>query len=43
MTEWVSLAVFLLGGLIALASGDPRIAASTSAIAYVLLLVTRWG
>ena len=43
MTEWVSLVVFLLGALIALASGDPRIAASTSAIAYVLLVASHWA
>ena len=34
-----SLIVFILGGVVALVSNDPQIAASTSAIAYVLLLL----
>lgn len=34
-----SLGLFILGGVVALLVDEPRIAASTSAVAYVLLLL----
>ena len=43
MTERASLVVFVAGGLVALLANNPSIAASTSAIAYVLLLAAHWG
>lgn len=35
---YASVAIYIIGGVAALISNDPRIAASTTSIAYVLLL-----
>ena len=39
--EYIAIGIFIVGGLMALLSKDPRMAASASTIAFIVLLLAR--